>query len=261
MSLVMGIDEAGRGALIGPLVVAGAVIDKKDEKKLKALGVKDSKELSPKRREELAALIEKTAKSIVVLRVPACKIYTYTKNKVNLNKIEAMKMAEMIEMVNFDKIYIDAPQKVDSESIKPNKFMDLIRNFIQDKKKKDVDMVVENYLDESIPVVSAASIIAKVERDSQIDELKRKLNFDFGNGYPSNPKSVEFLEKNLKESKEPSPYIRWHWSSVFDAVDRLLNDGIELQPWVRKEILQEDSWQRKIKDFFKKKEKCMEEKP
>jgi ribonuclease HII len=241
------------------MVIAGVVIDKKDEKKLKVFGVKDSKELSPRRREELTSLIEKIAKSIVVLRIPACKIYTYMKNKINLNKIEAMKIAEIIEMSDFDKIYIDAPQKVDSDSIKPNKFMELIRQFIQSKEKKNIDMVVENYLDESIPVVSAASIIAKVERDNQIDELKRKLNFDFSNGYPSDPKTIEFLEKNLRESKEPSRYIRWHWSSVFDTVERLLEKGEALQPWVRKEILQEDSWQKKIKDFFKKKEKCKED--
>jgi ribonuclease HII len=241
------------------MVLASVVIDKKDESKLRAFGVKDSKELSPRRREELAELIEKTAKSIVVLRVPACKIHTYIKNKINLNRVEAIKIAEIIEMTNFDDIYIDAPQKVDSESIKPNKFMNLIKNSIQDDGKKNVNMIVENYLDESVPVVSAASVIAKVERDSQIEELKRKLNFDFGNGYPSNPKTIAFLEKILRENTEPPPYVRWHWSSVFDTAERLLDQGIILQPWVRKEILKMDGWQIKIKDFFKKKEKCKEE--
>jgi len=241
------------------MVIAGVVIDKKDENKLKIFGVKDSKELSPKRRSELSEFIEKTAKSVIVLRIPACKIHTYIKSKINLNRVEAMKIAEIIEMTNFDDIYIDAPQKVDSEGIKPNKFKILIKDFIQDDGKKNVNMIVKNYLDESVPVVSAASVIAKVERDAQIDELRKKLNFDFGNGYPGNPKTIEFLEKILRENTEPPPYVRWHWSSVFETAERLLDQGVMLQPWVRKEILKTDSWQIKIKDFFKKKEKCIEE--
>lgn len=250
------------------MVIAGIAINKKDEKKLKSLGVKDSKKLSPKRREELANQIGKISNAIV-LPVPSCKIYAYNKNKINLNKIEAMKMAEIIEMLNFDTIYIDAPQKVvnrnienskdDNLSIKPNKFMDLIKNFIKDEKRKNVNMIVENKLDESILVVGAASIIAKVERDRQIDELKRKLNFDFGSGYPSDPKAIKFLEKNLLESKEMIPVIRWHWGPVFDTAEKLFNEGKDIQPWVKTEILKQNSWQRKLKDFiFGKREKCKE---
>lgn len=245
------------------MVIAGVVIDKKDEKKLLAFGVKDSKQLSPKRRDELAKQIEEIAKDIVILKVPACKITTYKRQRINLNKIEAMKMAEIVEMTSFDKIYIDAPQKtplkINNEPIKSNKFMDLLKNFIKDKKKKNADMVVENYLDESIPVVSAASIIAKVERDKAIEELKRKLNFDFGDGYPSDPKTIVFLEKNLMERKEPLPYIRWHWDTVENTATRLFEEDKKLQPWVIEKILGEKSWQKKIKDFFKRIKESKEE--
>jgi ribonuclease HII len=152
------------------MVIAGVIIDKKLEKKLKALGVKDSKELSPKRREELAKAIEEIATNIIVFRVQPCKIDDYRAKGINLDKIEAMKIAEIISMSNGDKIYVD------SLSQNSKKFKELILSFLD---KKDFNLVVENYLDESVPVVSAASIIAKVERDKAIEEIKRKVNFDF----------------------------------------------------------------------------------
>ena len=221
--LICGIDEAGRGALIGPMVIAGVTIDKKDEKRLVALGVKDSKQLTPKKREELAEQIEKITKDIVVLRVQACKIDSYRAKKINLNRIEAMKMAEIIEMCNADRTYIDSLEQ------NSKKFKQLIIFFL---KKKKFDLVVENYLDESIPIVSAASIIAKVERDSAIEEIKKKVNFDFGVGYSHDSRTIEFVEKLIKEKKELPSFVR--------------------RSWITTKVLQEKSWQKKLKDFFKK---------
>jgi ribonuclease HII len=212
------------------MVIVGVVIDKKDEKKLLALGVKDSKKLSPKKREELAKKIEKIAKDIVVLRVQACKIDSYRAKKINLDKIEAMKMAEIIEMCNGDKIYVDSLEQ------NTKKFKNLIISFLKNKNR---DLVVENYLDESIPVVSAASIIAKVERDKAIEEIKKKVNFDFGVGYSHDPRTIEFVKKLIKEKKELPPYIR--------------------KSWITTKVLQEESWQKKIKDFFKRIKKTKEE--
>jgi ribonuclease HII len=213
------------------MVIAGVVIDKKDEKKLRALGVKDSKKLSPRRREELALSIEKIARSVIVLRVPACKIDSYRAKKINLDRIEAMKMAEIIEMCNADKIFID------SLEFNPEKFKKIILSNLSDKK---FDLVVENYADETYPVVGAASIIAKVERDKAVEEIKRKEGIDFGIGYSHDNRTVEFVKKLIKERKELPNYVR--------------------QSWITTQLLKKSSWQRKIKDFFKKKEKCKEEK-
>jgi len=227
--LVCGIDEAGRGALIGPMVIAGVTIDKKDEKKLKAIGVKDSKELSPKRREELAKAIDQTAKNIVVIRIQPCKIDSYRQKGINLDKIEAMNIARIIDMSE-GKVYVDSLEQ------NSKKFKDLIVSFLQNKKR---DLVVENYLDESVPVVSAASIIAKVERDKAIEEIKRKVNYDFGVGYSHDPRTIAFLEKLISESKELPPYVR--------------------KTWVTTRVLQEKSWQKKLKDFILgKKKECRE---
>jgi len=212
------------------MVIAGVVIDKKYEKKLKALGVKDSKVLSPKRREELAPKIEEIAKSVIVLRVPACKIDSYRAKKINLDRIEAIKMAEIIDMADADKVFVDSLE-ANSE-----KFKQLILNYLSNKK---VNMVVENYSDETYPIVSAASIIAKTERDRAVDEIKRKEGVDFGVGYSHDSRTIQFVEKLIKERKELPPYVR--------------------RSWITTKILQENSWQRKIKDFiFRKKEKCKE---
>lgn len=215
------------------MVIAGVTIDRKYEKKLKALGVKDSKELSPRRREQLAPQIEELAKSVIVLRVQACKIDEFRAKGVNLDKIEAMKMAQIIDMCDANKIYVD------SLEFNSQKFKQLITSFL---KNKNVNMIVENYCDETYPVVGAASIIAKVERDKAIDEIKKKVGFDFGVGYSHDERTIQFVEKLIKgnKGKELPPYIR--------------------KSWITTQILQEKSWQRKLKDFiFKKKEKCKEE--
>lgn len=238
------------------MVIAGVVIEAKDSKKLKAIGVKDSKQLSPRKREDLALNIENIARNIIVMRIPSCKIDSYMKSGRNLNKIEAMKMAEIISMCDASKVYVDSLNPPTKK--KSNKFKELVQSFMSDK--KNIDMIVENHLDESVPVVSAASIIAKVERDKAIEEIKRKVNFDFGVGYSHDARSIQFLEKILQEDKEPSNYIRWSWSSVQAAATRLLEEGKKLQPWAKREILKEKAWQRKLKDFiFRKKEKCKEE--
>src|SRR2546428_13156743 len=149
--IISGIDEAGRGALIGPMVISGVSIDQKDEKKLRLLGVKDSKVLSPEKREKLSKLITKFAKDIVVIRVQACKIDDYRAKGVNLDKIEAMKMAEIIKILNSERIYID------SLEANPPRFKQMIMKNLENKEK---DLVVENYADETYIAVSAASIIA-----------------------------------------------------------------------------------------------------
>lgn len=221
------------GALIGPMVIAGVTIDKKYEKQLVKMGVKDSKQLSSKRREDLAKKIESIARNIVILRVQPCKIDSYRAEGVNLDKIEAMKMAEIIEMCGGDKIYVD------SLTHNSKKFKELILSFLRNEK---VNLVVENYLDENVPVVAAASIIAKVNRDEAIREIERKVGQPIGVGYSHDPKTIQFMEKLIKESKgkELPSYVR--------------------KSWITTQLLQENSWQRKIKDFiFGKKEKCKEE--
>jgi len=213
------------------MVIAAVTIDEKDEKKLVQIGVKDSKELSPKKRDMLSEQIERIAKNVVVVRVPACKIDSYRAQKINLDRIEAMKIAELIQMVSAGKVYIDSLAS-------PKKFHPLILSFAQNLSPQ---LVVENYADETYPVVSAASIIAKVERDKSIDELKKKVGYDFGVGYSHDDRTRTFVKKLIKENrgKELPPFVR--------------------KSWITTQVLMKNSWQRKLKDFiFGKREKCKE---
>ena len=227
------------------MVLAGVSIDSKDSKKLKAIGVKDSKELSPEKREELYKELERVAKDIIVVKVSACKISSFKAKGINLDKLEAMKVADIISMINAEKIYVD--------SIEQNceKFERMIKEFLP--KEKNVKLVVRNYLDENIPVVSAASIVAKVERDKEIEEIKKKVNFDFGVGYSHDERTRIFIEKILQTEDEPPSYLRIHWETVQDIARKLLDENKKVKKWVFEEVLKQDSWQRKIKDFFVRK--------
>ncbi|MGC8993187.1 MAG: ribonuclease HII [Candidatus Aenigmatarchaeota archaeon] len=240
--IIAGIDEAGRGAVIGPMVLAGVSIDTKDTKRLKAIGVKDSKDLSSKRREELAKEIESIAKNIVVIKVPACKISSFKMKGINLDRIEAMKIADIISMIDAKKVYVDSIEQ-NSE-----KFEEMIKEYLPNSDK--YKLIVKNYLDESIPVVSAASIIAKVERDKEIEEIKKKVNEDFGVGYSHDEKTRKFIEKILMNEEKPPDYLRIHWETVEDIARKLLEENKKVKKWVFELVLKEGSWQKKLKDFF-----------
>jgi len=205
--------------------VAGVVVDKEGVEKLRKIGVKDSKQLTPKKREELAPKIEEIAKSVLVMRVQPCRIDKLRSEGINLDRIEAIKMAEIISMSSADVVYID------SLTHNPKKFMNIILEHLNGKSP---EMKVENYADETYPIVSAASIIAKVERDAAIQEIKDKVKVDFGVGYSHDEKTVNFVEKLIRSKKPLPSYIR--------------------QSWLTTQLLKEASLQSKLKEFFKKEE-------
>jgi ribonuclease HII len=214
---VLGIDESGRGAVLGPLVVCGFLIDEKDGKKLKEIGVKDSKQLTPKKREELAKKIEEIGIHIVIIRVQPCKIDANRKRGINLNQIEAIKMAEIINLLEPDKVIVDAP------SYNTNKFRDYLFSKIENKKVK---LISENFADQNYPVVSAASIIAKVNRDEAIEELKGKVGEDFGVGYSHDTRTINFLNRLAEKNKGKLPsYVRHTW----DTVEKIKNEYSQLR--------------------------------
>ena len=207
------------------MVVAGVVVDIEGEKKLKKLGVKDSKKLTPKRREELAPKIEEIAKSVLVMRVQPCRIDKMRSEGINLDRIEAMKMAEIISMSDANTVYVD------SLTHNPKKFMGVIMEHLNNKSP---EMNVENYADETYPVVSAASIVAKVERDRAIQEIKEKVKVDFGVGYSHDERTIKFVEGLIRSRKPLPSFVR--------------------QSWITTQLLKEASWQRKLQEFFKKEE-------
>lgn len=215
MTKILGIDEAGRGAVIGPLVIGGVVVEEKDSKKLKELGVRDSKELSPKQREALYPRILKIAKDYITIKISAKEIDELREIK-NLNKIEADRMAEIIRLMKADKAYVDAPQ-VSTEKFK---------KILLDLAKNHTEIIAENYADKKFPVCSAASIVAKVERDREIEKIKKIVGFDFGVGYSHDSRSIEFVKRCLNE-KTFQEYIRHSWITVSDLKEKKIQKTLK----------------------------------
>ncbi|MEM3360183.1 MAG: ribonuclease HII [Candidatus Bathyarchaeia archaeon] len=201
--MVAGVDDAGRGSVIGSLVIAGILIDNGDMPKLVQLGVKDSKLLSPGRRETLAVEIKRIAKKHVIVKLSPAeidKVVERGRKLHRLNWLEAQAMAKVIELLQPDVAYVDASDVLEE------RFKQQIMEFLPFK----IEIISEHKADRKYPVVSAASIIAKVERDREIVELKAKYG-DFGCGYPTDPKTIEFLHRCLKTFKEYPDFVRKSW--------------------------------------------------
>jgi ribonuclease HII len=200
---VAGVDDAGRGPVIGPLVIAGVVVDEKNLLRLKDLGVKDSKVLSPHRREELAKEIKKLAIQLHVVKLLPSEIdYVVEKGRKlhKLNRLEAHAMAEVIATLRPDVAYVDASDVLTER----------FREHIEEKLPFKIRIVSEHKADSKYVVVSAASIIAKVERDQAVAELASKYG-DIGSGYISDPKTVEFLKKWVKKYGSYPDFVRKSW--------------------------------------------------
>ena len=197
---ICGVDDAGRGSMIGPMVIAGISIEKKNIPKLRKLGVRDSKKLSPKKRELLYKEIINIVYDYHVIRIPPKTIDKYVFEH-NLNHLEAKKMAAVITHLKSEISYVD------SCDVNATRFGREISDLSNKSKVRSY-----HYADSRFVVVSAASIIAKVSRDRSIARLNK--NYEFGSGYPSDKKSVNFVKK-LVSAKKPLPSsVRKSWKPV-----------------------------------------------
>ncbi len=198
---IIGIDEAGRGSVIGSLFVAGVM----NFEGLDSIGVRDSKRLSPNKREELAAIIE-GATDVQVIEVTADEIDERRKRQ-SMNEITVELFARIIKLLNPDKVYVDAAD------VKPERFAS---NIMKRCDRDDIEIISEFKADVNYPVVSAASIMAKVYRDRSIRELSARIGADIGSGYPSDSKTIEFLKHMLNERpKGHIPvYVRRSWKTI-----------------------------------------------
>jgi len=208
--LIAGVDEAGRGPVIGPMVMVGVLIDDVDEILLKSWGVKDSKKLSPIQREKLYDQLKAMVKNYVVKIVSPAEIdKTLFGNDSNLNWLEADKTIEILRELKPKVAFIDCP----STNIKAYKtYLEKALENTKNIKK----LVVEHKADDTYVVASAASIIAKTIRENEIMKLKKKYKIEFGSGYPSDPRTKEFLEKNYMKYPE---IFRKSWKSYTNVVE------------------------------------------
>ncbi|MDE1769495.1 MAG: ribonuclease HII [Thaumarchaeota archaeon] len=198
--LVCGVDDAGRGSVLGPLVIAGVSIEKSKIKHLVEIGVKDSKQLSPKSRENLYEKIISLVDGYYIAKIPP-SVIDRNVNKNLLNQLEANYMAKVIKKLGAGSSYVD------SCDVNPKRFGLYISNLAKTGK-----IVSSHHADRKYPVVSAASIIAKVNRDRAIEKLRK--NHDVGSGYPSDSKTMGFIKEWLSQNGNVPVFVRKSWKPV-----------------------------------------------
>ncbi len=210
--LILGIDDAGRGPLIGPMVLAGVLVTAEQEKKLRSLGVKDSKLVLHSSRIKIAKEIEKISRRVYLVISTPEEIDFSISSGINLNTLEAKKTAEIINFLNLKKekikVIVDCPS-VNTVAWK-NKLLEFISH------AENLIVVCEHKADFNHPSVSAASILAKVRREEEISRLKEKFG-DFGSGYPSDPLTKNFLKMRGNALKNSGIFRKtWAtWKDVF----------------------------------------------
>ncbi|BCU68375.1 ribonuclease HII [Sulfolobales archaeon HS-7] len=190
----LGIDEAGRGCIIGPMIVAGVFIEQEKLRTLKSIGVKDSKKLTKRSRESLYRLIFEIVNGVTIVKVEPELI-----DKYNLNLLTKYSMLKIIETSPYrlSKVVID----------KVGNMQDVEETVI----RTGAIPIIENKADDKYLEVGAASIVAKVIRDDIIASLKEKYG-DFGSGYPSDKKTINWLHAVL--TKGPPPIVRRSWKTL-----------------------------------------------
>ena len=203
----LGLDEAGRGPVLGPMVMAGIVIPEKKEKIIERMGVKDSKRLTPNRRAVLYRKLTKMFDYETVV-ITAKDIDTLRAKGINLNQIEKLAMKKIISTLRADRIIIDA--------------LDVKEGRLQEEMEEYVghtcEVIAEHKADDNYLAVGAASIIAKTKRDMIIEEINKqyirstKDRDGIGSGYPSDPKTKNFLKK-FKYDEMPD-FVRRSWGTV-----------------------------------------------
>ena len=196
---VCGVDEAGRGSMLGPLVIAGITISRSKINLLKKQGIRDSKKLSPAMRERLYKKIINTVDDYYVVKIPP-RIVDKSVFNHSLNHLEAKYMAKVISKLSPSTAFVDS---CDVNS----------KRFGREISKLTTNTKIRSYhhADSKFITVSAASILAKVSRDRAITRLRKK--HDIGSGYPSDPKTKVFVKKSIRKNQNLT-FLRKSWKPV-----------------------------------------------
>lgn len=206
--IVAGVEEAGRGPVIGPLVMAIVACKDSKLKELEKLGVKDSKQLKIQEINFLYKKIKEICETKTIITNSRELDIALMSNQLNLNQLEALVTARLISKLEFDEVMLDCPM------VNANKYIAYVSHHL--KKPIKGKIKAENKADEKYVIVAAASIVAKAVREREIMLLKKEHKVDFGSGYPSDPKTINFL----KENYDKYDFFRKSWKTykkvVFD---------------------------------------------
>jgi ribonuclease HII len=200
--VAFGVDEAGKGPVLGSMFAAAVVADPADLPE----DVGDSKDIQPARREELAAIIRESATAVGVAEIPVDRIDA---DDTDMNTLTVKAHADALSQVASDGLsgYVDAG---DTNAVR-------FERRVTDAVDADVDVRGEHGADETYPIVGAASIVAKVARDTHVAALADRYG-DCGSGYPSDPTTREFLESYVADNEELPDCARASWQTSKDVL-------------------------------------------
>lgn len=201
--MISGIDEAGKGPVLGPMCVAGVLLNEEKLDALSQMGVKDSKQLTAKKREALAVKIKKLADRYYILEVSPFQIDELRKI-MTMNEIMVVCYAKVLEELKPDHVFVDAADVI------AERFGENIRK----KYTRKLEIISEHAADEKYPIVSAASILAKVQRDALVKTLEENAGVEIGSGYPADPKTIRFLEDWIQEHGSLPDFARSSWETA-----------------------------------------------
>ncbi|MDO8726498.1 MAG: ribonuclease HII [Candidatus Methanoperedens sp.] len=210
--MIAGIDEAGKGPVLGPMCVAGLLLDENKLGRIAQLGVKDSKKLSPKKREALSVDIKELADKIFILEVSPGQIDELRK-VITMNEIMVACYVKVLEELKPESAFVDAADVI------AQRFGDNIMK----KYSGDLKITSEHNADEKFPIVSAASILAKVRRDELVRNIEVENGIEIGSGYPSDRKTINFLDNWVKEHGSLPDFARSSWETSKNIIERSRN--------------------------------------
>ena len=199
--MICGVDEAGKGPVVGPLVVAAVAVN--NAKDIANLGIKDSKQLTKRKRKELANLIKEKFNFAVEIIEP--KIVDEYRRRNKLNELNREAFERLISKLDPNVAYVDAAD------VNEKRFGSQIKASLTNK--KDTDVISMHKADAKIEVVAAASIIAKETRENEIEKLKEKIG-DFGSGYPSDERTIKFLKSFYADNGKWPTGTRESWKTL-----------------------------------------------
>lgn len=214
--LVGGVDEAGRGSIIGPLVVAGVSVRESRLEELRNMGVRDSKKLTAKARARLSGEIVKVVDVVCVHKVGPDKVDESVMLR-GLNRLEAEVMASVIDRIGAQEVYVDCCD------VNTTRYRERIERCLTSSPKKLHSM---HHADATNIAVSAASIIAKITRDHEIQEIRSKYGPEIGSGYPADKTTMGFIRKWVIENGEAPEFARRSWKPLRQMMEQRIQSTL-----------------------------------
>jgi ribonuclease HII len=207
--LMGGVDEAGRGSIVGPLVVAGIGIRESKIALLYKMGIKDSKALNPKARARLFGEIMKVVDSVCIHKIDPVEVDGSVSLR-GLNRLEAKVMASVINTIGADEAYVDCCD------VNPQRYREYMECHLTCKTK----LHSMHHADAINMVVSAASIIAKIIRDEEIQHIRSKYG-SIGSGYPSDERTMRFIRDWVAKNGSAPEFTRKSWKPLRLILDQM----------------------------------------